>query len=136
MHDWGVHGRGHVWQGGIHGGRESHCSKQYASYWNAFLSGIVSMNNRQNGSVTHFESEILCQKFPFYLKHNSVLKGGVKQNSVWGSTFFYQNNPLHRPPPLTTTKAKGPGYQAVTVSFSSSLCFWGKLVIFIPDCAV
>ena len=48
------------------------------------------------------QSPILSKKFcvknfRFTSKHNSVLKGGVKQNSVWGSTFFYQNNPLFRP---------------------------------------
>ena len=30
--------RGHAWQRSIHGRRDSHCSGQYASYWNAFLS--------------------------------------------------------------------------------------------------
>ena len=37
----GMHG-GHVWQGvcmagGMHGRRDGHCSRLYASYWNAFL---------------------------------------------------------------------------------------------------
>ena len=40
----GMCGRGHVWQGGVHGGgrdmhgnRDGHCSGRYASYWNALL---------------------------------------------------------------------------------------------------
>ena len=46
----GMHGGGHAWQGGMHGGGghvwwkgdmhgkgDGHCSGQYASYWNAFL---------------------------------------------------------------------------------------------------
>ena len=65
-HAWqrrgGMHGRGMYGRGVMHGRRESHCSRQYASYWNAFLFSIASINNRQNGSVTHFDSEILCQK--------------------------------------------------------------------------
>ena len=35
-----VHGEGgHAWQrvGGMHGRRHGHCSRRYASYWNAFL---------------------------------------------------------------------------------------------------
>ena len=67
MHCGGVCGRGHAWRGGcmtgVHGGvcvargralrggacvawgmlgrRDGHCSGQYASYWNAFLSKIL-----------------------------------------------------------------------------------------------
>ena len=43
----GVYGGGHVWQGAgivgeqawqdMHGRRDGHCSRWYASYWNAFL---------------------------------------------------------------------------------------------------
>ena len=35
----GEGGREHAWQGGggMHGWRDSHCSRRYASYWNAFL---------------------------------------------------------------------------------------------------
>ena len=39
----GMHGRGVymagrcTWQGGVHGRRDGHCSRRYASYWNAFL---------------------------------------------------------------------------------------------------
>ena len=33
----GVHGRGRVWQGGMYGRRDGHCSRRYASYRNAFL---------------------------------------------------------------------------------------------------
>ena len=43
----GMHDRGHVWQGvcgggacmagGVRGTRDGHCSRRYASYWNAFL---------------------------------------------------------------------------------------------------
>ena len=56
---WGMHSRGCVWLGGMHGGgihgrgcacmhvggvngrRDGHCSRWYASYWNAFLFGII-----------------------------------------------------------------------------------------------
>ena len=62
----GMHGRGHAWPGGhvwlgacvarghawhvewgaygggIHGRRDDHCSRQYASYWNAFLLKFIS----------------------------------------------------------------------------------------------
>ena len=43
MYGWGgMCGGGHVWHrgmhgGGVHGRRDSHCSRRYASYWNAFL---------------------------------------------------------------------------------------------------
>ena len=44
VHGRGMHGRGdvqgrqvHVWQGGMRGRRDGHCSRRYASYWNAFL---------------------------------------------------------------------------------------------------
>ena len=38
----GVHGRGCAWQvacvvGGVHGRRDGHCSRRYASYWNELL---------------------------------------------------------------------------------------------------
>ena len=34
----GVHGReACVAGGGMHSGRDCHCSRRYASYWNAFL---------------------------------------------------------------------------------------------------
>ena len=33
-----VHGRG---EGGMRGRRDSHCSRRYASYWNAFLVFLV-----------------------------------------------------------------------------------------------
>ena len=33
----GIHGRRACVAGGVHGRRNSHCSGQYASYWNAFL---------------------------------------------------------------------------------------------------
>ena len=49
-----MHGRGHAWWGGgeawqmgvcmagggMHGRRDGHCSRQYAFYWNAFLSHL------------------------------------------------------------------------------------------------
>ena len=40
----GVHGRGVCMAGGggFRGRRDSHCSGQYASYWNAFLFDSVS----------------------------------------------------------------------------------------------
>ena len=34
----------HAWHGGMHGRKDSHCSGQYASYWNAFLSNYVFWN--------------------------------------------------------------------------------------------
>ena len=43
----GMHGRGCVWQGGacmaggIRGKRDGHCSRRYASYWNAFLFVLI-----------------------------------------------------------------------------------------------
>ena len=37
MHGGDVHDRGHAWQGGMRGRRDGHCSRRYASYWNAFL---------------------------------------------------------------------------------------------------
>ena len=33
----GMHGLGHAWQRGVHGRKNGNCSRQYASYWNAFL---------------------------------------------------------------------------------------------------
>ena len=38
----GMHGREHAWwgtcmAGGVYGRRDGHCSRRYASYWNAFL---------------------------------------------------------------------------------------------------
>ena len=46
----GMHGReeacvagGHAWQGGMHGKRDGHCSRRYASYWNAFLSEMFPL---------------------------------------------------------------------------------------------
>ena len=41
-HVWqgGMHGRGHAWCGHVYGRRDGHCSRQYASYWNAFLFDI------------------------------------------------------------------------------------------------
>ena len=33
----GVHGRGACMAGGVHSRRDGHCSRWYASYWNAFL---------------------------------------------------------------------------------------------------
>ena len=85
------------------------------------------------------QSPILSKKFcvknfRFTSKHNSVLKGGGKTEFRLGVHFLLSKQPSFWPPP-TSTKAKGAGYQAGTVSFSSFLCFWGKLVIFIPDCA-
>ena len=35
MADGGMHGGG-----GMHGKRDDHCSRQYAFYWNAFLSHL------------------------------------------------------------------------------------------------
>ena len=44
MHGGGMLGGGCAWQrgmcgrgGGLRGRRDGHCSRQYASYWNAFL---------------------------------------------------------------------------------------------------
>ena len=37
LHDGGMHGRGACVAGGVHGRRDGHCSGRYATYWNAFL---------------------------------------------------------------------------------------------------
>ena len=48
----GMCGRGgHVWQRGVHGRRDmcgrrdGHCSRRYASYWNAYLFSLCSPVN-------------------------------------------------------------------------------------------
>ena len=50
----GMHGRGYAWQGvcvagGIHGRIKGHCSRWYASYWNAFL--LVTEFSEFNESI-------------------------------------------------------------------------------------
>ena len=57
MHGGGVCGGGHarqgrrVWQGGMHGRKNSNCSGQYASYCNAFLTERAFVGTPSVGAV-------------------------------------------------------------------------------------
>ena len=69
MHGRGCAWQGHVWQGmcvvgrgGVCGRRDGHCSRQYASYWNAFLLvSFVTTHKRSLGQGNIFRS--MCQEF-------------------------------------------------------------------------
>ena len=54
-----VWGGGHAWQEGVCGRRNGNCSRQYACYWNAFLSlidGIIF----ESKEFTLLEKRLLC----------------------------------------------------------------------------
>ena len=94
----------------------------------AFLQGIVDLPLLKNLLVCRrksplwckaLELEILCQKIMFYPK--TELCFVVKLNSIGGVKWNYFIKTNHLSPPLTVTKAKDSGYQAVTVSFPNFL---------------
>ena len=80
---------GHAWQGGVsgggmagracvagggHGRRDGHCSRRYASYWNAFLSHILLFSWHFN--LQYF---LLHKCFYYNTKLNIIYCNGYKQ---------------------------------------------------------
>ena len=115
----GMCGSGRVWRGGgVRGRRDGHCSGQYASYWNAFLLGIV-LPSSQKDARKRKDRQTPVQR----QRRNSRGTCWVPPSQTWWPCIRVSIWELRDP---KRTGPRGPIVPVATVS--TWWVKWGKLV--------